>query len=171
MARRSRASRGQAPVSVETPIVRVDISFSPASGLRARLAERAPAETPAPVAPPPEDTALSERLARAERELAEAREKLGRVQPPDAVRDELHRRAERLAGQEEVLAEQRYELAQREAALEEREAKLTTDLVFREEQLEDRERRLEDLEGRLQRRESDLTAYVAQLQGRIGELT
>jgi len=65
------------------------------------------------------------------------------------------------------LDERERALAGREQALAEREAKVRVELDFREDELEVLEQALAEQETRLARKESELAAYVGQLQGRL----
>lgn len=77
----------------------------------------------------------------------------------------LERRSKRLDGYEQELRGRALELETREAELEQREAEFEAESFIRWEALEERERRLVALEERLGHKETELSSYVARLQG------
>lgn len=77
----------------------------------------------------------------------------------------LERRSKRLDGYEQELRGRALELETREAELEQREAEFEAESFIRWEALEERERRLVALEDRLGHKETELSSYVARLQG------
>jgi hypothetical protein len=77
----------------------------------------------------------------------------------------LERRSKRLDAFEQELRKRALDLDVREAELEEKEARFEADVFLREDALELRERALAELEDRLGSRETDLSSYVARLQG------
>ena len=77
----------------------------------------------------------------------------------------LERRSKRLDGYEQELRGRALELETREAELEQREAEFEAESFIRWEALEERERRLVTLEERLGHKETELSSYVARLQG------
>jgi hypothetical protein len=77
----------------------------------------------------------------------------------------LERRSKRLDGHEQELRRRALELETREAELEQREAEFEAESFIRWEALEERERRLVALEERLGHKETELSSYVARLQG------
>jgi hypothetical protein len=77
----------------------------------------------------------------------------------------LERRSKRLDGYEQELRQRALELETREAELEQREAEFEAESFIRWEALEERERRLVALEERLGHKETELSSYVARLQG------
>lgn len=77
----------------------------------------------------------------------------------------LERRNKRLDGYEQELRRRALELETREAELEQREAEFEAESFIRWEALEERERRLVALEERLGHKETELSSYVARLQG------
>ncbi|MEX0817163.1 MAG: hypothetical protein WD027_06940 [Gaiellales bacterium] len=77
----------------------------------------------------------------------------------------LERRSKRLDGHEQELRRRVLELETREAELEQREAEFEAESFIRWEALEERERRLVALEERLGHKETELSSYVARLQG------
>jgi Skp family chaperone for outer membrane proteins len=77
----------------------------------------------------------------------------------------LERRSKRLDAFEQELRKRALDLDVREAELEEKEARFEADVFLREDALESRERALAELEDRLGSRETDLSSYVARLQG------
>lgn len=77
----------------------------------------------------------------------------------------LERRSKRLDAFEQELRKRALDLDVREAELEEREARFEADVFLREDALELRERAVADQEDRLGNRETDLSSYVARLQG------
>ena len=79
--------------------------------------------------------------------------------------DWLERRSKRLDAYEQDLRERALELETREAELEQREAEFEAESFIRWEALEERERRLVALEERLGHKETELSSYVARLQG------
>jgi uncharacterized protein (DUF3084 family) len=108
-------------------------------------------------------------------ETLSAREtELAHVHSAEVDLADVERRRRRLAAQEESLTERTHELRsleskleEREQALAEREAHIRLELDLREDELEGREQALADHEQRLARKESELTTYVGQLQGRL----
>jgi predicted RNase H-like nuclease (RuvC/YqgF family) len=79
----------------------------------------------------------------------------------------LERRAKRLEKQEQEMKQRALELERRESELDEREARFEADMYLREDEIEARERQLADLEARLGQKESDLSSFVARVQGRL----
>ena len=77
----------------------------------------------------------------------------------------LERRSKRLDAFEQELRKRALDLDVREAELEEREARFEADVFLREDALELRERAIAEQEDRLGSRETDLSSYVARLQG------
>jgi hypothetical protein len=77
----------------------------------------------------------------------------------------LERRSKRLDTFEQDLRKRALDLDVREAELEEKEARFEADVFLREDALESREQALAELEDRLGMRETDLSSYVARLQG------
>jgi hypothetical protein len=77
----------------------------------------------------------------------------------------LERRSKRLDTFEQDLRKRALDLDVREAELEEKEARFEADVFLREDALESRERALAELEDRLGMRETELSSYVARLQG------
>ena len=77
----------------------------------------------------------------------------------------LERRSKRLDAFEQELRKRALDLDVREAELEEREARFEADVFLREDALELRERAITEQEDRLGSRETDLSSYVARLQG------
>ena len=77
----------------------------------------------------------------------------------------LERRSKRLDTFEQELRKRALDLDVREAELEERQARFEADVFLREDALELRERAVAEQEDRLGSRETDLSSYVARLQG------
>jgi hypothetical protein len=77
----------------------------------------------------------------------------------------LERRSKRLDSFEQELRKRALDLDVREAELEERVARFEADVFLREDALELRERALAEQEDRLGSRETDLSSYVARVQG------
>jgi hypothetical protein len=77
----------------------------------------------------------------------------------------LERRSKRLDAFEQELRKRALDLDVREAELEEREARFEADVFLREDALELRERVVAEQEDRLGSRETDLSSYVARVQG------
>src|ERR687895_255227 len=77
----------------------------------------------------------------------------------------LERRSNRLDAFEQELRKRALDLDVREAELEEREARFEADVFLREDALELRERVVAEQEDRLGSRETDLSSYVARVQG------
>ena len=77
----------------------------------------------------------------------------------------LERRSKRLDAFEQELRKRALDMDVREAELEEREARFEADVFLREDALELRERAIAEQEDRLGSRETDLSSYVARLQG------
>ncbi len=77
----------------------------------------------------------------------------------------LERRSKRLDAFEQELRKRALDLDVREAELEEREARFEADVFLREDALELRERVVAEQENRLGSRETDLSSYVARVQG------
>jgi Skp family chaperone for outer membrane proteins len=77
----------------------------------------------------------------------------------------LERRSKRLDKYEQELRQRALELEVREAELEQREAEFEAEAFIRSEALEERERRIVDLEQKIGHRESELSSYVARVQG------
>jgi hypothetical protein len=77
----------------------------------------------------------------------------------------LERRSKRLDSFEQELRKRALDLDVREAELEEREARFEADVFLREDALELRERAVAEQENRLGSRETDLSSYVARVQG------
>jgi hypothetical protein len=77
----------------------------------------------------------------------------------------LERRSKRLDAHEQELRRRVLDLETREAELEQREAEFEAESFIRWEALEERERRLVALEERLGHKETELSSYVARLQG------
>ena len=77
----------------------------------------------------------------------------------------LERRSKRLDAFEQEFRKRALDLDVREAELEEREARFEADVFLREDALELRERAIAEQENRLGTRETDLSSYVARLQG------
>jgi hypothetical protein len=77
----------------------------------------------------------------------------------------LERRSKRLDSFEQELRKRALDLDVREAELEERQARFEADMFLREDALELRERALAEQEHRLGSRETDLSSYVARVQG------
>src|SRR5438477_9975181 len=126
---RPRTRRSRAP---KTPIVSVDISVAP-TGAQAVASgpTRAEINAVSAEARPEVDARLAEELRHLEAECRRLEAELAKGRPSDLELRRLQRRADELAGQEEVLAQERVRLAEREAALEEREARLSVDLEMR----------------------------------------
>ncbi len=98
-------------------------------------------------------------------EVAEREAELDRAQElADGERARLERRKGQLAEMEKELQERRRELDERDAALEVREAEREVAFELREDRVEQQERELAALDERLRRKESELAAYVAQVQ-------
>jgi chromosome segregation ATPase len=79
-------------------------------------------------------------------------------------------REEKLLEAEEKTAERAAELTRTEEELRLREARLLADVELREDKLERLERNISEREELITFRERDLTAYVGQIQGRLGEV-
>jgi hypothetical protein len=77
----------------------------------------------------------------------------------------LERRNKRLDAFEQELRKRALDLDVREAELEEKEARFEADVFLREDSLEMRERAVAEAEERLGTRETDISSYVARLQG------
>jgi Skp family chaperone for outer membrane proteins len=77
----------------------------------------------------------------------------------------LERRSKRLDAYEQELRQRAAELEMREADLEQREAEFEAEAFIRSEALEERERRLTEQERKLGHRETELSSYVARVQG------
>jgi hypothetical protein len=77
----------------------------------------------------------------------------------------LERRSKRLDAYEQELRQRAAELEAHELELEQREAEFEAEAFIRSEALEERERRLVELEKKLGHRETELSSYVARVQG------
>lgn len=98
-----------------------------------------------------------ERLAAKEREIAERDSEFIAVEMIESERLRIERRSRYLDDLEEKMRERLQELAGAEA-----------DFELRLDSLERREDAVEELERRIEQKETDLSAYVAQLQGQFG---
>jgi DNA repair exonuclease SbcCD ATPase subunit len=98
-----------------------------------------------------------ERLAAKEQEIAERDSEFVAVEMLESERLRIERRSRYLDDLEEKMRERLQELAGAEA-----------DFELRLDSLERREDAVEELERRIEQKESDLSAYVAQLQGQFG---
>jgi DNA repair exonuclease SbcCD ATPase subunit len=98
-----------------------------------------------------------ERLAAKEQEIAERDSEFIAVKMIESERLRIERRSRYLDDLEEKMRERLQELAGAEA-----------DFELRLDSLERREDAVEELERRIERKETDLSAYVAQLQGQFG---
>lgn len=98
-----------------------------------------------------------ERLAAKEQEIAERDSEFGAVEMLESERLRIERRSRYLDDLEEKMRERLQELAGAEA-----------DFELRLDSLEGREDAVEELERRIEQKETDLSAYVAQLQGQFG---
>lgn len=98
-----------------------------------------------------------ERLAAKEQEVAERDSEFGAVEMLESERLRIERRSRYLDDLEEKMRERLQELAGAEA-----------DFELRLDSLERREDAVEELERRIEQKETDLSAYVAQLQGQFG---
>jgi hypothetical protein len=92
-------------------------------------------------------------------------EETGGFEAPLVSPEWLERRSKRLDTFEQELRKRALDLDVREAELEEREARFEADMFLREDALELRERALTEQENRLGTRETDLSSYVARVQG------
>jgi hypothetical protein len=79
----------------------------------------------------------------------------------------VERRSRRLDDYEQELRQRALELEVREAELDQREAEFEAEAFIRSEALEERERRLAELDQRLGSRETELSSFVARVQGGI----
>jgi hypothetical protein len=93
------------------------------------------------------------------------KEELSGFEAPLVSPEWLERRSKRLDTFEQELRKRALDLDVREAELEERLARFEADVFLREDALELRERAVEEQEDRLGSRETDLSSYVARLQG------
>lgn len=98
-----------------------------------------------------------ERLAAKEQEIAERDSEFIAVEMIESERLRIERRSRYLDDLEEKMRERLQELAGAEA-----------DFELRLDSLERREDAVEELERRIEQKETDLSAYVAQLQGQFG---
>ncbi len=98
-----------------------------------------------------------ERLATKEQEIAERDSEFVAVEMLESERLRIERRSRYLDDLEEKMRERLQELAGAEA-----------DFELRLDSLERREDAVEELERRIEQKETDLSAYVAQLQGQFG---
>src|SRR5829696_3634313 len=98
-----------------------------------------------------------ERLAAREQEIAERDSEFIAVEMIESERLRIERRSRYLDDLEEKMRERLQELAGAEA-----------DFELRLDSLERREDAVEELERRIEQKETDLSAYVAQLQGQFG---
>ncbi|HEY3105451.1 MAG TPA: hypothetical protein VGJ49_01510 [Gaiellaceae bacterium] len=102
-------------------------------------------------------------------ETAPARPEAEVVEPEQTLvsSEWLERRGKRLDAYEQELRQRGLELEIREAELEQREAEFEAEAFIRSEALEERERRLAELDQKLGSRETELSSFVARVQGGI----
>jgi chromosome segregation ATPase len=85
----------------------------------------------------------------------------------ESARSRAESQERRLSQAEETVRDRLADLDTREADLDERSARFEADTLAREDRLEDEESRLRVLEERLTQKESELSAYVGQVQGML----
>ena len=112
--------------------------------------------------------ALAALLAQRESELRERESEAASAETfAEAGRSRVESQERRLSQAEETARERLSDLDTREAELDERFARLEADTQAREDRLENEESRLHVLDERLAQKESELAAYVGQVQGML----
>jgi len=116
----------------------------------------------------PADELALRRLQEHERALTERESRLAKVEElADASRARLVEKEERVDARSEELKLRQLQLDEREGELHRQEARLLADHEVREHRLDERETERVDKEERLTERESQLSTYVAELQGQL----